>query len=165
MASLFHISPEVCQGGLSKYKGTERRFELKGKYKGATIIDDYAHHPTEVRATLTSARNYPHKTLWVAFQPHTYSRTKNFLTDFCDALSLADKIVLADIYAAREKDPGDISSKDLADQLKKSGKEVFYICSLNEIKNFFEKNLMNDDMLITMGAGNIVEVGENLLKQ
>lgn len=165
LASLFDISPEVCQGGLSKYKGTERRFELKGEYNGATIIDDYAHHPTEVRATLTSAKNYPHKTLWVAFQPHTYSRTKNFLTDFSDALSLADKIVLADIYAAREKDPGDISSKDLADQLKKLGKEVFYIGSLNEIKNFFEKNLMNDDLLITMGAGNIVEVGEELLKQ
>lgn len=165
MASLFDIPAEVCQKGLSKYRGTERRFELKGKYHGATIIDDYAHHPTEVRATLTSAMNYPHKTLWVAFQPHTYSRTKNFLEDFRDALSLADKVVLADIYAAREKDPGDISSKDLADQLKQTGKEVFYIGNLGDIKNFFEKNLMNGDLLITMGAGNIVEVGEALLKQ
>ncbi len=163
LASLFKIPPDTIQRGLSKYKGTERRFEYKGEFHGATVIDDYAHHPTEIRATLTSARNYPHKTLWVAFQPHTYSRTKNFLNDFADALSLADKIVLADIYAAREKDPGDISSRDLADLLTKSGKDAVYLGDLDQIKNFFEKNLINGDLLITMGAGNIVEVGESLL--
>ena len=120
---------------------------------------------SKMRALLTMSKELGYRRVICAFQPHTYSRTKNFLTDFSDALSLADKIVLADIYAAREKDPGDISSKDLAEQLKKLGKEAFYIGSLNDIKNFFEKNLMNDDLLITMGAGNIVEVGESLLKQ
>ncbi len=164
MASLFEIPSTTIQKGLSKYSGTERRFEHKGEYAGATIIDDYAHHPTEIRATLTSAQNYPHETLWVAFQPHTYSRTKNFLDDFADALALADKVVLADIYAAREKDPGNISSRDLAERIEKLETEVHYLGDLDAIKKFFEKNLVNGDLLITMGAGNIVEVGESLVK-
>ena len=100
------------------------------------MIDDYAHHPTEIRATLASAKNYPHCSLYVAFQPHTYSRTKNFLDDFADALSMADHVVLADIYAAREKDPGDISSKDIADRLEKLGTDVTYLGDFERIKNF-----------------------------
>lgn len=164
LASLFEISEETVQQGLSKYAGTERRFERKGEYAGATIIDDYAHHPTEIRATLSSAKNYPHNRLWVAFQPHTYSRTKNFLDDFAEALSLADNVVLADIYAAREKDPGDISSKDLAERIEKLGTKVSYLGDFDTIEKFFRKNLINGDLLITMGAGNIVEVGESLVK-
>ena len=164
LASLFEIPAETIQAGLAKYKGTERRFEYKGTFRGATVIDDYAHHPTEIRATLASAKNYPHRSLYVAFQPHTYSRTKNFLDDFADALSMADHVVLADIYAAREKDPGDISSKDIADRLEKLGTDVTYLGDFESIKNFLKKNLMHDDLLITMGAGNIVEVGEDLVK-
>ena len=164
LASLFDIPAETIQAGLAKYKGTERRFEYKGTFRGATVIDDYAHHPTEIRATLASAKNYPHRSLYVAFQPHTYSRTKNFLDDFADALSMADHVVLADIYAAREKDPGDISSKDIADRLEKLGTDVTYLGDFESIKNFLKKNLMHDDLLITMGAGNIVEVGEDLVK-
>lgn len=164
LASLFEIPAETIQSGLSKYKGTERRFEYKGTFQGATVIDDYAHHPTEIRATLASAKNYPHRSLYVAFQPHTYSRTKNFLDDFADALSLADHVVLADIYAAREKDPGDISSKDIAERLEKLGTDVSYLGDFDSIKKYLKKNLMHDDLLITMGAGNIVEVGEDLVK-
>ncbi|MCM1246022.1 MAG: UDP-N-acetylmuramate--L-alanine ligase [Roseburia sp.] len=163
LASVLNIPADAIQCGLAKYKGTERRFERKGEYNGAIIIDDYAHHPTEIRATLTSARNYPHKTLWVAFQPHTYSRTKNFLEDFAEALSLADHVILADIYAAREKDPGDISSEDVAEQIRKLGKDALCLKDFQTIEKFFEKNLMNGDLLITMGAGNIVEVGESLI--
>jgi UDP-N-acetylmuramate--alanine ligase len=85
------------------------------------------------------------------------------LKDFAKSLSLADKIVLADIYAAREKDPGDISSKDLANELKKLGKEVYYFPSFDEIENFLLENCINGDLLITMGAGDIVTVGESLL--
>lgn len=165
LASVLKIPAESIQSGLSAYRGTERRFEHKGEYNGATVIDDYAHHPTEIRATLSSAKNYPHKTLWVAFQPHTYSRTKNFLDDFADALSLADRVVLADIYAARETDPGDISSEDLARKIQKLGKDAIYLKDFQTIQNFFEKNLVNGDLLITMGAGNIVEVGESLVNQ
>ncbi len=145
------------------FKGAERRFEYKGTIGGVTIIDDYAHHPTEVTATLTAAKSYPHKSLWCVFQPHTYSRTKQHLKDFASSLSNADKIVLADIYASREKDPGDISSKDLVKELKKLGKEVYYFPSFDEIENFLLQNCMNGDLLITMGAGDIVTVGESLL--
>ncbi|MDD5993554.1 MAG: cyanophycin synthetase, partial [Clostridiales bacterium] len=164
LSSLFDIPEKTIQAGLLKYKGTERRFEYKGTYNGATVIDDYAHHPTEIRATLTSAQNYPHRSLYVAFQPHTYSRTKNFLEDFAEALSLADHVILADIYAAREKDPGDISSNDIVERLKKLGTDATYLGDFDSIKKYLKKNLMHDDLLITMGAGNIVEVGEDLVK-
>ena len=101
--------------------------------------------------------------MWCAFQPHTYTRTRAFLKDFAKSLAMADKVILADIYAAREKDPGDISSQTLADEIQKLGKEVYYISSFDEIEKFILKNLVDDDLLITMGAGNILEIGENLL--
>lgn len=97
------LSTDAVAKGLSDFGGADRRFQYKGCVDGVTIIDDYAHHPTEIRATLTAAKNYPHKRLVLCFQPHTYSRTKAFLEDFADVLSLADVVVLADIYAAREK--------------------------------------------------------------
>jgi UDP-N-acetylmuramate--alanine ligase len=150
---------------LLNFTGAERRFEYKGTIGGVTIIDDYAHHPTEVSATLTAAQSYPHKSIWCVFQPHTFSRTKQHLKTFADSLSNADKIVLADIYASREKDPGDISSKDLVRELEDLGKEVYYFPSFDEIENFLLQNCMNGDLLITMGAGDIVTVGESLLGQ
>ena len=164
LASRLGITPELIQKGFSTFYGTDRRFQYKGKIGEVTIIDDYAHHPTEIKATLTAAQNYPHKTIWCVFQPHTYTRTKALLPEFAEALTLADRVILADIYAAREKDPGDISSKDLAAELEKLGKEVHYLGSFEEIEKFILKNLVNGDLLITMGAGNIVDIGENLLK-
>jgi len=154
---------EKIKSALFAFRNSKRRFEYKGQIGGVTVIDDYAHHPTEVEATLKAAQNYPHKTLWCVFQPHTYTRMKNHLKEFASTLSLADKIVLADIYAAREKDPGDISSKDLVRELEKLGKEVYYFPCFDEIENFLLQNCMNGDLLITMGAGDILKVGENLL--
>ena len=118
---------DTIKEGLKSFRGTERRFEKKGMFGGVTVIDDYAHHPTEIKATLTAAEKYPHKHLWCIFQPHTYSRTKALLTEFADALSHAEHVILTDIYAAREKDPGDISSRTLQEELKKSGKDAYYI--------------------------------------
>ncbi len=164
LSSLYGIDTEVIQRGLSSFHGTDRRFELKGKKNGFTIIDDYAHHPTEIAATLTAAKKYPHNRLWVVFQPHTYTRTRAFLKDFAKSLTLSDEIILTDIYAAREKDPGDISSKDLAAEIEKLGKTAHYLSDFDSIQKFILKNLTNDDLLITMGAGNVVEIGENLLK-
>ncbi len=157
------VNLNTIKKALLSFSNSKRRFEYKGMIGGVTIIDDYAHHPTEVLATLTAARNYPHKNLWCVFQPHTYTRTKQHLTEFAEALSLVDKIVLTDIYAAREKDPGDISSKDLARELEHLGKEVYYFQSFDEVENYLLQNCMNGDLLITMGAGDIVSVGENLL--
>ena len=110
LATRLGITPELIQKGFSSFYGTDRRFQYKGKVGEVTIIDDYAHHPTEIRATLNAARNYPHKTIWCVFQPHTYTRTKALLPEFAEALTLADKVVLADIYAAREKNTIGISS-------------------------------------------------------
>ncbi len=164
LASLYRIDDETVRQALLAFHGTERRFEYKGEKNGFTIIDDYAHHPTEISATLEAAAHYPHKNLWVAFQPHTYTRTRAFLKDFAHSLSQADKVILTDIYAAREQDPGDISSRMLEDELKKLGKEVYYFSDFGDIEKFILKKLVNGDLLITMGAGNIVDIGENILK-
>jgi UDP-N-acetylmuramate--alanine ligase len=153
------------QAGLSDFHGADRRFQYKGKMGGVTIIDDYAHHPTEIRATLTAAANYPHDRLVVVFQPHTYSRTKAFLNDFAEVLSLADIVVLADIYAAREKNTFEISSKDILRKLQERGTECYYFPTFDEIETFLLKKCMNGDLLITMGAGNVVEIGESLLRK
>jgi UDP-N-acetylmuramate--alanine ligase len=157
------IPVEKIKRALIAFHNSKRRFEYKGCVGGVTIIDDYAHHPTEVKATLNAAKNYPHNTLWCIFQPHTYTRTRQHLGEFAEALSLADQVVLADIYAAREKNPGDISSKDLVKELEKIGKEAHYFPCFDEIENYLLENCINGDLLITMGAGDIVSVGENLL--
>ena len=163
LARYLDISIEAIQKGLSAFEGTDRRFEYKGELGGITIIDDYAHHPTEIAATLEAAKKYPHKTTWCVFQPHTYTRTKAFLDEFAQALSKADKVVLADIYAAREVDPGDISSADIMEKIKELGTEAYYFPTFDEIENFLLKNCVTGDLLITMGAGDIVKVGESLL--
>lgn len=163
LARSLNISLEVIKKALFSFTGTERRFQYKGEIGGVTIIDDYAHHPTEVVATLTAAKNYPHKTTWCVFQPHTYTRLKAFLKEFAAALSLADKIVLTDIYAARETNPGDISSRDLQEELRKIGKDAYYLQSFDDIENFLLQNCNNGDLLITMGAGDVVTIGEALL--
>ena len=118
---------------------------------------------TEIAATLHAAANYPHKTLWCVFQPHTYTRTKAFMKDFAKALSLADKVVLADIYAARETDTLGISSETLQAEIQALGHECYYFPSFDEIENFLLENCINGDLLITMGAGDVVKIGENLL--
>ena len=162
-ADLEGISYEVIKQALEAFRGTNRRFEYKGNIGGVTVIDDYAHHPTEIRATLTAAENYPHNHLWCVFQPHTYTRTKAFLEEFAQALSLAENIILADIYAAREKDTLGISSKTLQKEIEKLGHKCYYFPSFDEIENFLLEKCINGDLLITMGAGDVVKIGENLI--
>lgn len=157
------IDLDSIKKGLWKFTGTNRRFEKKGVLGGVTIIDDYAHHPQEIRATISTARNYPHRKLWVVFQPHTYTRTKAFLDEFSEVLSMADEVVLADIYAARETNRLGISSKDIVNKIEESGTKAHYIPSFDEIETFILENCVNGDLLITMGAGDIVKVGEKLL--
>ena len=163
LADLLSIDRGITVSALHDFTGTDRRFEYKGTIGGVTIIDDYAHHPTEIAATLHAAANYPHKTLWCVFQPHTYTRTKAFMKDFAKALSLADKVVLADIYAARETDTLGISSETLQAEIQALGHECYYFPSFDEIENFLLENCINGDLLITMGAGDVVKIGENLL--
>ena len=163
-ADFLELPFEKTLEGLRKAHSAERRFQYKGTLDPEiTIIDDYAHHPTEIRATLSAAENYPHQRLVLVFQPHTYSRTKAFLDDFADVLSMADVVVLADIFAAREQNTYGVSSKDILSRLKAKGTEAYYFPSFEEIEKFLLKNCVNGDLLITMGAGNIVEIGEALL--
>ena len=164
VADLLGISLEQVQKGLLSFTGTDRRFQYKGERNGFTIIDDYAHHPTEIRATLTSIRNYPHREVWCIFQPHTYTRTKAFFHEFAEALSLADHVILADIYAARETDTLGVSSEALAEEIQTLGADAYYLPSFEAIENFVLKKCIHGDVLITMGAGDVVNIGESLLR-
>ena len=163
LGHLLGLSEEVIIKGLGSFTGTDRRFQYKGEVAGVTIIDDYAHHPTEIEATLHAAHNYPHKKLWCVFQPHTYTRTKALLPEFAKALSLADHVVVADIYAARETDTLGISSEDLQKRIQELGTPCEYFPTFDEIENYLLSNCQEGDLLITMGAGDVVNIGEHLL--
>jgi UDP-N-acetylmuramate--alanine ligase len=163
LCSYLEVPFQSIQSSLKNFIGSARRFEYKGKLGGVRIIDDYAHHPTEITATLQAIRNYPHREIWCVFQPHTYTRTKAFLKEFAVALSLADHVVLADIFAAREINTIGISSKDLMEELHKLEVDCNYFTSFDEIENFLLANCIHDDLLITMGAGDVVKIGESLL--
>ena len=151
---------------LGAFGGTERRFDIIGTTNaGVQIVDDYAHHPTEIRATLSAAMNVPHKNLWCLFQPHTYTRTIALFEEFADAFEVADKVVLAEIYAAREKNIYKISSKELVNEIKTRhpGKEAYYFKDFEEIANFVKNNAEEGDLVITMGAGDIYKVADIIL--
>lgn len=163
LGHLLGLDEESIIRGLGNFTGTDRRFQYKGEVGGVTVIDDYAHHPTEIEATLTASGNYPHKKIWCVFQPHTYTRTKALLPEFARALSLADHVVLADIYAARETDDLGISSADLQKLIAELGTPCEYFPTFDEIENFLLGNCSSGDLLITMGAGDVVNIGEHLL--
>ena len=166
LAFSYGVSFDAVAAALLKYTGTHRRFDFKGEVNGIRIYDDYAHHPSEISATLSAARACVSgdQRLCCAFQPHTFSRTKAFLPEFAESLSHADLIVLADIYsAARETDPGDISSGDIAALLKEKGKVVYYFHTFEEIEKFLFEHCKSGDLLITMGAGDIVSIAESMV--
>lgn len=160
---LMGISYDEIQRGLLAFGGADRRFEYKGTYKDAVVIDDYAHHPTEIKTTLEATTKIEHNDLWVVFQPHTYTRTKALYDEFVHALKDADHLIITDIYAAREKDPGDIHSRMLVESLGKSGKDIVYIAEFEKIVDYLSEKLMPKDMLITMGAGTVTNIGPMLL--
>lgn len=153
---------------LEAYTGTQRRFDVIGVTKNnITIVDDYAHHPTEIKATLKAAQNVPHKDLWCLFQPHTYTRTLALFDEFAESFDVADKIVMAEIYAAREKNIYKISSKELVNEIKRvhPEKEVYYFGNFEEIASFVVNNAQSGDLVITMGAGDIYKVAEIILEK
>ena len=162
-ADRLDIPRSASAKGLSLFKGTDRRFQYKGERNGFTIIDDYAHHPTEIEATLRAARACPYSRIICVFQPHTYTRTKSFMSGFAKALSLADIVILADIYAARETDTLGISSRTLQEEIKKLGHDCLYFPTFSEIEEYLLANCRKNDLVITMGAGNVDKIGENLL--
>ena len=158
------IDIKTAAAALVKYNGTKRRFEYRGSVNGVDIIDDYAHHPQEIEATLKAAKLYPHKKIRVIFQPHTYTRTKALLRDFADAFMLADEVILADIYAAREKNTVGVSSNDIAELINAHGGNAGYIPDFDKIIEYVLKHTEPGDLLITMGAGNVVDIADRLTR-
>jgi len=154
------IDKKYIKEGLEAFTGTKRRFEKKGFVNDALVIDDYAHHPSEIEATLKAVKQMKHNNSWCIFQPHTYTRTKALFNDFAKVLSGFDKVIVTDIYAAREKDTGIVSAKDLGDAID----NAIYIKDFDEIANYIRTNAKKGDIVITMGAGNVVNIGEMLVK-
>ena len=163
-AHFLDIPAEVCARGLSHFTGVNRRFQRKGEKRGIVVIDDYAHHPTEIMATLSAARNVRHNKLWCVFQPHTYSRTKNLFDEFGRAFGDADEIIVADIYAARETDDGTISAAMLAERIAKEGGNARYVGDFAAIRQHLETHCRTGDLLLTVGAGDVYKIGEEFLK-
>jgi UDP-N-acetylmuramate--alanine ligase len=146
--------------GLLNFTNAHQRFELKAVVDNIKVIDDYAHHPSEIKATLKAAKKLQHSKIWCVFQPHTYTRTKFLLDEFANSFSDADVIVVSDIYAAREIDNGEVNSTMLVEKIKSKGKEAAYIPEFKSIVEYLKQNVAPGDIVITMGAGNINKVGE-----
>lgn len=163
-AHFLDIPAKVCARGLSHFTGVDRRFQRKGEKNGIVVIDDYAHHPTEIVATLSAARNVRHNKLWCVFQPHTYSRTKNLFDEFGRAFGDADEVIVADIYAARETDDGTISAAMLAERIAKEGGNARYVGDFAAIRQYLEEHCQMGDLLLTVGAGDVNKIGEEFLK-
>ena len=160
VAYVLGLPGSAVERGLSTFTGAGRRFEYKGEYNGARIYDDYAHHPGELRALLNMARGLNYRRIICAFQPHTYTRTKALFPEFVAELKRADQVVLAEIYAAREKNTIGISSADLAREIP----GAIYCPTLEKVTAALRRLARPGDLILTVGAGDIYTVGENLLK-
>lgn len=159
-----YLGIDLIEAGktLAQFRGVERRFEVKGEAAGVMVIDDYAHHPTEIKATLAAARErYPERRVWAVFQPHTYSRTKALLSEFAASFGDADQVVVTDIYPARETDDLGVSSQALLATMNHPG--AHYVGTLSDVVTMLSQQLGGGDLLITLGAGDIYEVGEKVL--
>lgn len=165
-AYILGVDPSDIEKHIKKFRGIHRRFDILGEVKGCKIVDDYAHHPAEIRATLEAAKNYPHHKVWCIFQPHTYTRTKALLDDFAHSFNDADHIIITDIYAAREIDTGEIHSKALWKKIKEANPhgDVIYMKDFEEIAQYIYNHMESNDLVLTMGAGDVYKIGEKILK-
>lgn len=162
---VLNIPKEAIISGLAECKGAHKRFEYKGEFNGTTIIDDYAHHPVEIKATLSTAKLIDHNKTYCVFQPHTYTRTKTLFDEFTTCFSSADELILMDIYAAREKDTGLVSSDELGDAIRKTGLNCINLHSHEEVADYLASKVQPKDLILTVGAGDVVKVGEILLNK
>ena len=166
LCTKYGIEKNAIQSALLKFTGAHRRFEFKGKIANkASVYDDYGHHPTEILATAKSLSHKKYHDSWVVFQPHTYSRTKNLLKDFANSLLNFDHVIVLDIYAAREKNTYNITSKDLVNQLISIGKEAKYIPDFKECVSYIKNNVQENDIVMTLGAGTVTDIGQMLVQK
>jgi len=146
---------------LAEFKGSERRFDIRGEYQGILLIDDYAHHPTEIDATLSAARDaYPDRRIWAVWQPHTYSRTQTLFSGFTEAFSKADRVIVLDVFASREEKPEDFSTADLVQEINHS--DVLFIPEMEKAVEFLQKELSAGDLLLLFTAGDAIEINVQL---
>ncbi len=164
-ADLYALDKVSIKKALENFTGANRRFELIGTFKGIPVYDDYAHHPTEIETTYLCTKEIPHHETWAIFEPHTFSRTKEHLKEFAMVLKQFDHILLAPIYAARETNTYEISSKDLENLIKKENENVCFLESYEEIEEYLKENVQPQDIIVTIGAGTINQVGYSLIKE
>lgn len=157
---------------LSEFKGTTRREQVLGKYKGALIIDDYAHHPAEVKTTISGIKErYPKKKIRLVFHPHTFTRTKALFSDFVKSFTLADELIILDIYGSAREEQGGVSSLELKEAIAKYNKEngikqkLKQLKTIKSVANYLAKDLDEDDLLLLMGAGDVFRVANILLQK
>ena len=164
MCLIHHIDKETIIKGINNYRGVERRFEYLGCYKDNILVyDDYAHHPTEIASTYNSAKRIKCHQNWAIFQSHTFSRTKEHLEEFAEVLKNFDNVIIAPIYPARETNIYNVKESDLVDLIKKDNPHVIFIPTFEEIVTFLKENVQDNDLVITVGAGPVNEVGLKLL--
>lgn len=166
LCMMYNLNKNSIIEGLQSYHGVERRFEFIGMMPNNILIyDDYAHHPTEIKSTVETTKNIKCHKNWAVFQSHTYSRTKQHLEEFADVLKEFDNIIIAPIYAAREINTFNVSESDLVNLIKKDNSNVIYLESYDKIVEYLKANIKPDDLVITIGAGPINEVGLKLLNK
>lgn len=159
----YGIEKYIIKSALKKFTGANRRFELVGSYNNILVYDDYAHHPSEIKATAQALLQKSFRQSWVVFQPHTYSRTKEHLEEFAKSLLDFNNIIITDIYAARESNTYGVSSKDLVDKINFLGKKAIYISDFDDIAKYIKERACPNDIILTMGAGSVVDISKKVL--
>jgi len=159
------IHMDTVKRSLKEFKGTYRRFDIKGTRNNITIVDDYAHHPTEIKATLHAAKQFPHQKIWCIFQPHTYTRTKTLFNEFSEAFYDADKVIITNIYAARERDTGLVNPSELVDSINKYSSNAVYNNDFENIADFIAHEAKPGDLVFTMGAGDVFKLASMILDE
>ena len=163
MAHQFNAKMDKVREALANFEGTSRRFEYIGQRNGAILIDDYGHHPEEIKATLQAAREFfPKRRIWCVFHPHTFTRTKALLSEFAQSFEDADRVIVLDIYGSAREVQGGVHSKDLVELAKKYHRNIEYIATIPEAIEFLQDKISKEDLVIAMGAGNVWEVVEGL---
>ena len=164
VCDIYKLDRNIVKEALKEFIGAKRRFEKKGECNGALIYDDYAHHPSEIKATLLAAKAKKNRKVWCVFQPHTYTRTKMLLNEFSESFYDADNVIITDIYAAREKDNGEISAKDLVEKIHETSDNAVYMKNFDEIEKYLKEKLEPGDIFLTIGAGDVYKIGEEIIK-